>query len=328
MGRRLRAGEARRQRGSVLAGRRRHPAVHGPERFDGWSDRRSDVYGIGVTLYELLTLRPAFEAADQPRLIQQILGAPPAPHSLDRRVPRDLETICLKAMAREPADRYASAAALAEDLRRFLADRTILARRSTAAEQAWRWCRRNPTVATLLSAVAALLVFIAAYSSMAAGRYREQSRRAPRRGRRPREAFRVVRRPGPGDPVQPPPRPAVRGPAALTEAAKIRTDPELRDEAIACLALRSPLVRTWPGADWPCCLDPSFTRFAMSRYDGTLRVKDIQDHREMQLIEPPGANGVGLPAIQPRGPSLAPAIPTGTVRTAVRVYLIGREEPW
>src|SRR5262249_40520279 len=130
-----------------------------PERFDGWSDRRSDVYGLGVTLYELLTLRPAFEAADQPRLIRQILaGTPAAPHQVDRRVPRDLATLCLTAMARSRADRYASAAAVAEDLRRFLADRTILARRSSGRERLWRWCRRNRAVAALVSAVAALLV--------------------------------------------------------------------------------------------------------------------------------------------------------------------------
>src|SRR5262249_9191503 len=110
-----------------------------PERFEGRSERRSDVYGLGVTLYELLTLRPAFDGVDQPRLMRQILGgAAPAPHTLDRRIPRDLETICLKAMAREPAERYTSAAALAEDLSRFLADRTILARRTLPHERFWR----------------------------------------------------------------------------------------------------------------------------------------------------------------------------------------------
>jgi WD40 repeat protein/serine/threonine protein kinase len=119
-----------------------------PERFDGWSDPRSDVYGLGVTLYELLTLRPAFGALDQPRLIQQVVhGSPPRPRHINRQVPRDLETICVKAMAREPIERYATAAALAEDLGRFLGDRTILARRSTPRERLWRWCRRNPSLA-------------------------------------------------------------------------------------------------------------------------------------------------------------------------------------
>jgi WD40 repeat protein/serine/threonine protein kinase len=150
-----------------------------PERFDGWSESRSDVYGLGVTLYELLTLRPAFDAADQPRMIRQIVaGLPVAPHKVDRRIPHDLETICLTAMARHPAERYASAAAMAEDLRRFLADRTILARRSSRRERLWRWCRRNPAIAALVSAVAALLVVIAVSSSVAAARFKRQWLRA------------------------------------------------------------------------------------------------------------------------------------------------------
>ena len=126
-----------------------------PERFDGRSDRRGDVYSLGVTLYELLTLRPAFAAADQARLVREVMeSSPPPPRTIDRRVPRDLETIVLKAMAKEPSARYATAGALAEDLRRFLEDRTILARRSTAIERSWRWCRRNPAVAALLTSVA------------------------------------------------------------------------------------------------------------------------------------------------------------------------------
>ena len=91
-----------------------------PERFNGWSDPRSDVYALGATLYELLTLRPAFEESDRIKLIEQVLHrSPPPPRQLDRRIPRDLETIVLKAMAREPGERYPTAGQLAEDLRRF-----------------------------------------------------------------------------------------------------------------------------------------------------------------------------------------------------------------
>jgi eukaryotic-like serine/threonine-protein kinase len=100
-----------------------------PERFDGRSDRRSDVYGLGITLYELLTLQPAFDAAQQAALVHQVLhGAPMSPRHVDRRIARDLETIVMKAMAKEPSARYVSAHALADDLRRFLENRTILAR--------------------------------------------------------------------------------------------------------------------------------------------------------------------------------------------------------
>ena len=130
-----------------------------PERFEGWSDRRSDLYGLGMTLYELLTLRPAFEAATRARLIERVIHEPPvAPRKIDTRIPRDLETIVCKAIAKEPGERYATADALAADLENYLADRPIVARRSGLAERAWRWCRRNKAATGLLAAscVAAL----------------------------------------------------------------------------------------------------------------------------------------------------------------------------
>src|SRR5262249_46051096 len=126
-----------------------------PERFDGWSDPRSDVYGLGMTLYELLTLRPAHEAATRARLIEQVLHETPAPpRKVDPTVPRDLETIVLKAIAHEPGERYATAKALAEDLENFLAGKAISARRVGMPERAWRWCRRNPAAAGLIGASA------------------------------------------------------------------------------------------------------------------------------------------------------------------------------
>jgi serine/threonine protein kinase/tetratricopeptide (TPR) repeat protein len=125
-----------------------------PERFRGDSGVESDIYGLGVTLYELVTLRPAFEERDRARLIDHIMHTdPPPPRAVDPNIPRDLETVVLKAMAKHPSDRYVSAKALAEDLDRFLQDRTILARRSSVSERLWRWCKRNPVVAGLTAAV-------------------------------------------------------------------------------------------------------------------------------------------------------------------------------
>ena len=100
-----------------------------PERFRGGGDARADIYALGLTLYELLTLRPAFESSDRLRLIEQIKTEEPVPpRSVDGRVPRDLETIVLKAIDKDPARRYQTADAMAEDLRRFLADEPIKAR--------------------------------------------------------------------------------------------------------------------------------------------------------------------------------------------------------
>ena len=102
-----------------------------PERFSGQCDARSDVYSLGLTLYELVALRPAYEASDRHALIERVLHEEPDRlKKLAPGVPRDLETIVAKAMAREPAARYATAAGLAEDLRRFVEDRPIRAAES------------------------------------------------------------------------------------------------------------------------------------------------------------------------------------------------------
>jgi tetratricopeptide (TPR) repeat protein len=128
-----------------------------PERFQGHADVRSDVYALGLTLYEALALRPAFQEAVQMRLMQQITAAaPPRLDQLNAQLPRDLVTVVHKAIARDPADRYQTAGALAEDLHRFLEDRPIAARRLGVREQAWRWGRRNPALAALLAALLAL----------------------------------------------------------------------------------------------------------------------------------------------------------------------------
>jgi serine/threonine protein kinase/Tfp pilus assembly protein PilF/WD40 repeat protein len=150
-----------------------------PERFQGKADPRSDIYSLGLTLYEMLTLRPAFADSDRARLMERVTHEdPPRPRKLDPHLPRDLETIVLKALAKDPADRYASAEALAEDLRRFLADRPIWARRASLAERTWRWCRRNPAVACLLVVVALLLVAGSVLSTVAAVQFDLSRQRA------------------------------------------------------------------------------------------------------------------------------------------------------
>jgi serine/threonine protein kinase/WD40 repeat protein len=114
----------------------------------------SDVYGIGAILYHLLTGRPPFQAAALHDLIKHLQESEPvAPRLLNPSVPRDLETICLKCLDKEPNRRYGTAREVAEELARFREDKPILARPLIAPFKAWRWCRRRPVVASLMAAV-------------------------------------------------------------------------------------------------------------------------------------------------------------------------------
>jgi WD40 repeat protein len=160
-----------------------------PEAFEGRADARGDVYSLGLTLYELLSFRPAFDEQERNRLIKQVTTAePPRLDRLNREVPRDLVTIVHKAIERDPAHRYASAAALAADLQRFIDDEPIQARRASPAERFLRWCRHNPAVAGLLATVAVLLVSVAGVSMIAAFRIAGARDEATRNAREALEA--------------------------------------------------------------------------------------------------------------------------------------------
>jgi tetratricopeptide (TPR) repeat protein len=121
-----------------------------PEQLGGQSDVRSDVYGLGLTLYEMLTLRPANDETDHRALIAQVSdGEAVPPRRIDSSIPRDLETIVLKCMAREPGKRYQSVGEVYDDLTRFVSGEPIQARRIGLAERAFKWARRRPAVAAL-----------------------------------------------------------------------------------------------------------------------------------------------------------------------------------
>lgn len=138
-----------------------------PERLHGVSDARGDVYSLGVALFEAVGGRPPFEARSNVELMRLIEhGEPARLRKIDPSIPRDFETIVAKAAAREPRDRYASAAALADDLDRFLQGTPIRAREFGALERAWRWCRRNRLTAMALASAVAALVLLAAVSTV------------------------------------------------------------------------------------------------------------------------------------------------------------------
>jgi WD40 repeat protein/serine/threonine protein kinase len=164
-----------------------------PEAFEGHADARGDVYGLGLTLYELLALRPAFQESDRHRLIKAVTQEEPPPlRKVRPDMPRDLETIVHKAIDKAPAHRYQTAGDLAADLQRFIDDEPIQARRLSAPERAWRWCRRNPAVASLLTAVAALLVGVTVASLWAATHF-ERTAANERTARQQADAARRAR---------------------------------------------------------------------------------------------------------------------------------------
>jgi serine/threonine protein kinase/WD40 repeat protein len=280
-----------------------------PERFDGRSLPQSDIYSLGLTLYELLTLRPAFDDTNKGRLVDKVLHEPPPPlRRLDPRVPRDLETVVLKCVAKDPAERYPTADALAEELRRFLADRPIRARRASSAEKLWRWARRNPTVASLLGCVALLLVTVAVVSTFSAAQMNAALGKttAAEREARLREAeallgqahgTRYSRRGGQRFETL----------AALDKAAAIGRElgqppqwfDRLRQEAIACLALPDwrPL-REWDGVihgthHWDC--DDQHRLYARDDPDGHISVRRVATDEEIASLDGfPGHNWLGF----------------------------------
>lgn len=145
----------------------------------GVVDHRSDIYSLGVTLYELLTRRPAFSGETRHELLNKIGSQEPLnPTVLDRAIPRELATIVLKACRRMPEDRYASAAALADDLQRFLDHRPIHARPPTVLDRCGKWCHRNRPLVMAAACSMILAIVTLAVSNMMVAHQRDLARAA------------------------------------------------------------------------------------------------------------------------------------------------------
>ncbi len=287
------------------------PSYMAPEQAQGHAKGAGppvDIYALGAILYELLTGRPPFRGTTALETLEQVKSTEPVPPSrLVPGMPRDIETICLKCLQKEPARRYETAQALANDLQRFRDGRSIQARRTSGVERAWRWCRRNRLVAGLSGVSAAAILSLAVGMTVAAFTFREQRRQTlvhlmdslTHEARATRSSGQMGQR--------------FEGLRALDSAARIGRElglpsdrfDRLRDQAIACLALPDLKPTGWTiehSADTlNFCVDPDMNRYALRLRSGTIIVRRIAGDHEVARFQARGDRDIGVFCFSPDG---------------------------
>ena len=262
------------------------PNYLAPEQARGGSatlTTATDIYALGAVLYDLLVGRPPFvgeSVVETLRLVAE--KSPTRPSTLNRNIPADLETICLKCLEKDPAARYATAESLATDLELFLAGRSILARPASAPAQLGRWARRNPVAAILAGALVLALVAASAISIVAAlriARSRDQAVQAEKDGAiKLRDSYiaqaRAARRTARAGQ-------RIEALAVLRKAAAIEPTIEARNEAIAALTLPDLQVdKSLPSrgrAAAPVAFDPVNQRYAAETEPGVIVVRSLAE---------------------------------------------------
>jgi WD40 repeat protein len=299
------------------------PAYMAPELACGKASQATtaaDVYSLGAILYELLTGQPPFVAENVPALLRKIVEEEPAAPSALRLQPieRDLEIVCLKCLEKDPARRYTSARALAEDLERWLGGEAILARPSSGVEKVWRWCRRRPLVSTLGLLVALLLVVGFVGALVTTARIKREADRALRAEQDATEKLwrsylaqaRAQRLSGLAGRKE-------ESLTAVNSAAAIRPSLELRDEAIGALALVDVTAEVaWRPARIYTPETPAFApdldRYALGQPSGEIAIYRMTTGEKLAQLRGP-ARSAGEVRFGPDGQLLGGRFANGEV---------------